>query len=831
MELTAAQEAVVDHDGPLLRALGPPGTGKTTALLHRYVRLAQEHGAGQVLVLCRSRAAAARFLDAVLPRLGGGFDSLPVTTPWGLAFDRLQRQGPAPRLLGRSEQRALVARLLEAEATRADLWPTLDGYVGQPAFADEVAGTLLDLQNELADPEAVLAAAGDDARARWQELLAFAERYQAVLAERCWVDGSGLLARAAGLPAADDAERFAAVLVDDHEGSGPAAARLVGQLVAAVPAVVSGDPGADLDGRLASVATGGTTIELTQAFRPQTQPDVVRVAHPTLEAEAVAGALLAAHADGVPWGEMAVLTRSATGRGRTVARALARHGVPAAAPAAPVADAPAARALVDALELAQGDEAAVERLRASPLAEVVAPAELAAELAALGPVTDPVALAHHAFRRGLWHLVHPPEHPLVPADERALDAVVAWLDALERGAEGGAGPDPWVGEPARPDQVSVTTIDAAAGREWQVVVVAGCLEGELPRVRTGHRFFDRVLLSGAPTGVPERRARSLAEERRRFATATTRATGRTLCLAAPEPGVPVSRFVAALPEIEPRFPPAPTTAPAPLPPTRSTVPVFPTGQLVLSATQLDTYADCPLRYAYRYGAGARDEGSLYADLGSIVHEVLERFLDPDAGEPRTVERLFEIADECWRDDIAAYRPQLEEARRDYIDMLTTWWEKEGGLGALGPEVLATEHPFDIAVGSHRVVGRIDRVDRADDGEGVRVLDYKTGKSMAREQDMPDDLQLATYHLAATRDPELARYGPPTQLRLLYVRKMVAREQAVRPDHEQTTEARILATAEAILSEAFEPSVHADCDHCEFHRLCPLWPEGREVGDD
>jgi RecB family exonuclease len=258
--------------------------------------------------------------------------------------------------------------------------------------------------------------------------------------------------------------------------------------------------------------------------------------------------------------------------------------------------------------------------------------------------------------------------------------------------------------------------------------------------------------------------------------------------------------------------------------------VFPDGVLVLSASQLDTYSDCPLRYAYRYGAGARDAGSVYADLGSLVHDVLEHFLDPEAGEPRTAERLFEIADATWRDDIARFRPQLEEARRDYIDMLGLWWEKEGSLGDLGPVVLDTERGFDIAIGPHRVVGRIDRVDRADDGEGIRVVDYKTGRAMVRAENMGDDLQLATYHLAATLDPDMAAWGPPTQLRLLYLRRMEAREQEIRPDHAAVTQTRILATAEHILAETFEPSVDADCDHCDFHRLCPLWPEGREIGE-
>ena len=506
--MTAAQAAVVAHgDAPLVVA-GAPGSGKTTALAHRYLRLAAEHGAGRVLVLCRSRVAAARFTDAVLPRLRGGFDSLPVTTAWGLAFDRLQRRGLAPRLLGYREQRDVVERLLAAEGGMASLWPTLDGYVGQPAFADEVAGTLLDLQAELADPASVQAAAdGAGCGDRWREVLAFAQRYQAELEQHGWVDGAGLLARAAAIGPDLDVGRFAAVLVDDHDGSGTAAARITEQLVAAgVPTVVAGDPAADLDHRLDAAAPGADVLELGPTFRDPGPPRLVRVPHPSLEPEAVAGALLDASARGVPWGEMAVLTRSAV-RGQAIGRALLRNGIPVARPPAPVVDAPAVRALQDLLDLAQGDAAAVERLRSSPVAEVADPTALGAELEALGPVTDPVALAHHAFQRGLAHLVHPPEHPVAAADERALDAVVAWLTALERGADAGATPDPWVADAAGPDRVRVTTIDAAAGRDRHyqrdAVVARGRLRlnrnrheggrdrGEPRALQNGHRFLLR----------------------------------------------------------------------------------------------------------------------------------------------------------------------------------------------------------------------------------------------------------------------------------------------------------------------------------------------------
>ena len=96
--------------------------------------------------------------------------------------------------------------------------------------------------------------------------------------------------------------------------------------------------------------------------------------------------------------------------------------------------------------------------------------------------------------------------------------------------------------------------------------------------------------------------------------------------------------------------------------------------------------------------------------------------------------------------------------------------------------------------------------------------------------MADNLQLAVYHLAASRDSDLMALGPATQLRLLFPRTMNAYDQEIVADHAEATEARILDRGRHILDEEFEPSVHANCRYCSFQRLCPLHPEGREVGE-
>jgi RecB family exonuclease len=346
-------------------------------------------------------------------------------------------------------------------------------------------------------------------------------------------------------------------------------------------------------------------------------------------------------------------------------------------------------------------------------------------------------------------------------------------------------------------------------------------------VATRAPLFDPTALSGGTSPSPaERRRAALAGERRLFALARSRATARLVGTAAPEPGVLLSRFVEGW---TPR-PPQPLAAPGPAPvwlrPTSSDVPVFPGQQLVLSATQLATYDDCPLRYAYQYGLRVRDDAGPAAALGGLVHQVLAAFLDPASPVPRTRDALLALAADLWRDDIAPYRPQVEECRRDYYAMLEGWWEGEGAVGEAS-DVLATERAFDVEAGGHRLIGSIDRVDRSDGG--IRILDYKTGRHEPRPDDLPDDIQLAVYHLAASRDPELAALGPARQLRLLYLRSMHRFDQPVVDGHADITEARVAAVATRIREEQFEPSADASCRTCAFHRLCPLQPEGRQVG--
>jgi superfamily I DNA/RNA helicase/RecB family exonuclease len=143
--LDEVQQRVVDHDGGPLLVLGGPGTGKTTLLVERWVRLAtQTREPHRILLLVptRDRALALREelpfrlpMDAVL--------EVPVHTWHALAYHlvtRYYRQlgyAQPPTRLTTAEQWTVVRDLLATE-DRA-VWGRYGEHLTTEAFAGEVA--------------------------------------------------------------------------------------------------------------------------------------------------------------------------------------------------------------------------------------------------------------------------------------------------------------------------------------------------------------------------------------------------------------------------------------------------------------------------------------------------------------------------------------------------------------------------------------------------------------------------------------------------------------------------------------------------------------------
>ncbi len=237
------------------------------------------------------------------------------------------------------------------------------------------------------------------------------------------------------------------------------------------------------------------------------------------------------------------------------------------------------------------------------------------------------------------------------------------------------------------------------------------------------------------------------------------------------------------------------------------------GSLSLSASDLDLYLTCPLKYKFRRVFGIPEEPTINQRFGILVHNVLERFHKEgeESGE-EGLRRLMDLFEAGWRrsgfgssDDELQFRDRAREAMRLY-------WEREDESEG---EPLWLERKFDIRIGEHHVRGRVDRVDRLPDGSH-EVIDYKTGERKT-EAALENDLQLALYRLAAREAWDL-EVGAGSYYYVLDADKVAA---PAKPDDAERVERTVLQVGEGILGQDFEPRPSPTvCGWCDYRLICP-----------
>ena len=235
--------------------------------------------------------------------------------------------------------------------------------------------------------------------------------------------------------------------------------------------------------------------------------------------------------------------------------------------------------------------------------------------------------------------------------------------------------------------------------------------------------------------------------------------------------------------------------------------------LRLSASDLDLYLTCPLKYKFARVFGIPQEPTINQRFVILIHGVLERFhREEGRGDEESLQRLMRLFEAGWRragfgssDDELQFRDRAREAMHLY-------WQRERDSDA---EPVWLERKFDFSIGSHHLRGRVDRVDRLPDG-GYELIDYKTGERKSRA-DLEDDLQLALYRLAAREAWDLD--APSGSYYYVLDAEKVVVEAA--PDDAERVERTVLGVGEGVMSQDFEPRPSPSvCSWCDYRLICP-----------
>ncbi|MFE1205393.1 ATP-dependent helicase [Streptomyces sp. NPDC058762] len=406
--------------------------------------------------------------------------------------------------------------------------------------------------------------------------------------------------------------------------------------------------------------------------------------------------------------------------------------------------------------------------------------------------------------------------------DRDLDAVCALFATAARAEErtGGRGAlnfleqidaediaaDTLTRRAVRPDAVRLMTAHRAKGLEWRLVVVAGVQEGLWPDLRRRGSLLEADRIGRDGLAEPLTPGALLAEERRLFYVAATRARERLVVTAVKAPaddGDQPSRFltelgvepadvtgrprrplaVAALvaelraTTVDPRVsaplreaaarrlarlaaladedgrPLVPSAHPyrwwGMWDPTESKVPLRDRDQPVtLSGSALDQLANtCALQWFLGREVKADAPATTAQGFGNVVHVLADEVASGHT--PADLAVLMERLDSVWN-ALAFDAPWKSEQEKANARVALERFLKWHVMDRAGRTPVASEHDFDVtlAAGDYevRIRGQMDRVEADGDGRAY-VVDFKTGKQAPTSAEVARHPQLAVYQLA------------------------------------------------------------------------------------
>ncbi|HLN77427.1 MAG TPA: ATP-dependent DNA helicase [Nocardioidaceae bacterium] len=355
----------------------------------------------------------------------------------------------------------------------------------------------------------------------------------------------------------------------------------------------------------------------------------------------------------------------------------------------------------------------------------------------------------------------------------------------------------------RGDAVRLLTAHRSKGLEWRFVVVAQVQDGGWPDLRRRSTLLQADRIGSDGMLPPTTTSALLAEERRLFYVACTRASERLLVTAVQSPeedGDQPSRFLDELgvtpvtvrgrparplslaglvaelrrtcsdPDSSPalrraaarrlarlatattgRRPLVPQADPAQWWGTRGRSlagePIRPVDEPVqLSASALESILACPAKWFLEREAGGASPSTAAQGFGLVVHALADRI---GKGELADTDDLMTYVDRVWSQisfrtpwSSSRERQEVQEALARFV----AWHSRPGAR-----TVLATEQQLTAEVtlpdGSLvRLHGYADRLELDEDGRVV-VIDLKTSKYPPVDKDLPSNAQLGLYQHA------------------------------------------------------------------------------------
>jgi putative RecB family exonuclease len=247
----------------------------------------------------------------------------------------------------------------------------------------------------------------------------------------------------------------------------------------------------------------------------------------------------------------------------------------------------------------------------------------------------------------------------------------------------------------------------------------------------------------------------------------------------------------------------------------------------LSASQLQCYIDCSLKYKFNYidklPKPFRPSGLV---LGSAIHAAIEWLHNQwSAHKEVSLEKVWDIFEADWY--AQSLEPILFKDGEIADDVLNTGRNLLSIYFSQAPQnsVIHTEFSFKLPIVNLKtdetlkvpLVGFIDKIE-----EGDVVVDLKTWSRMISQDDLDGNLQLSAYAYAYW---VMHRKNPLLRLDVLLKTKTPRFEQ-IETVRDEASHVAFFNLCKEVLNgikkEVFFPNPSWKCRDCEYRDICWFW---------
>lgn len=236
----------------------------------------------------------------------------------------------------------------------------------------------------------------------------------------------------------------------------------------------------------------------------------------------------------------------------------------------------------------------------------------------------------------------------------------------------------------------------------------------------------------------------------------------------------------------------------------------------LSATAVEEYLDCPLRYKFHYLLKVPTGPQAALTFGNVMHQSIRYYFELRRKARPSFADLEEFYLKRWKSTGFDDAYQEESYRQAGLEQLRAFVDRHNAT-EIDCDRIQMEQRFSLDLDDISLEGRIDQITLLDptrDG-AVELVDYKTGRART-DRDAEKSLQLSVYALAAKR----ALHLKPVRLTFYNLTNNEPVSSVRSPEDLDEAINRVREVAVEIRSGQFEPAPGFCCRWCDYVSICP-----------